>query len=145
PVLLIGCRLGVAMASQASHCLAQPAAALIGWAPVLQGKLQLSGMLRVNKLARMQRPDAAGNDPKTRWAAGEPAMLGGYPVSATLAEELDAFDATRPPRAARALLIDVRLAAGDESVAPSEPLRKRVAAWCEHDVQAEAQAVAGSG
>src|SRR5690606_34114324 len=47
PLVLIGCRLGVALAVHASTMLPRPLAGLVGWAPVLQGRAQLSGMLRM--------------------------------------------------------------------------------------------------
>src|SRR5690606_25017004 len=105
PLLLIGCRLGAALAVETSRMLPEPAAALIGWAPLLQGKQQLSGMLRADKVSRMQKGDATGTpDPKALWAAGECAWLGGYPLSAVLAEQLEALDTTAPPDATRAML-----------------------------------------
>lgn len=146
PLLLIGCRLGVALAVEASHTLPEPAAALIGWAPLLQGKQQLSGMLRADKVSRMQKSDAAGTpEPKVLWVAGECAWLGGYPVSAALAEQLETLDAAAAPKAARATLIDVRVLVGDEPVAPTEPLKKRGESWTGQGVPTEVQAVPGAG
>ena len=146
PLLLIGCRLGAALAVETSHSLAEPAVALIGWAPLLQGKQQLSGMLRADKVSRMQKSDAAGTpEPKVLWAAGECAWLGGYPVSAALAEQLEALDATAVPKAACATLIDVRVPVGEEPVAPTEPLMKRGESWTAHGVPTEVQAVPGAG
>lgn len=146
PLLLIGCRLGAALAVETSRTLAEPAATLIGWAPLLQGKQQLSGMLRADKVSRMQKSDAAGTpEPKALWAAGECAWLGGYPVSAALAEQLEALDATAVPKAACATLIDVRVPVGEEPVAPTEPLKKRGESWTAHGVPTEVQAVPGAG
>jgi len=146
PLLLVGCRLGVAMAVETSRALPEPAVALIGWAPLLQGKQQLSGMLRADKVSRMQKSDAAGTpEPKALWAAGECAWLGGYPVSAALAEQLEALDATAAPNAARAALIDVRVPVGDEPVAATEPLKKRGESWTGQGVPSEVQAVPGAG
>lgn len=146
PLLLIGCRLGASLAVETSRTLAEPAVALIGWAPLLQGKQQLSGMLRADKVSRMQKSDAAGApEPKALWAAGECAWLGGYPVSAALAEQLEALDATAVPKAACATLIDVRVPVGEEPVAPTEPLKKRGESWTAHGVPTEVQAVPGAG
>lgn len=146
PLLLIGCRLGVALAVETSRALPEPAAALIGWAPLLEGKQQLSGMLRADKVSRMQKSDAAGApEPKTLWSAGECAWLGGYPVSAALAEQLEALDATAVPKAACATLIDVRVPVGEEPVAPTEPLKKRCESWTSHGVRTDVQAVPGAG
>lgn len=146
PLLLIGCRLGVALAVETSRTLAEPAAALIGWAPLLQGKQQLSGMLRADKVSRMQKSDAAGApEPRALWAAGECAWLGGYPVSAALAEQLEALDATAAPHAVRATLIDVRVPVGEELVAPTEPLKKRGESWIGRGVPTAVQAVPGAG
>jgi exosortase A-associated hydrolase 2 len=145
PLLLLGCRLGVGLAVQASHALRRPAAAMVGWAPLLQGKLQLSGMLRVDKLSRGQRPpDRSGDDPRTRWSAGEAAVLGGYLVSPTLADELQTFDASKAPRARRAALIELRLAAGDGRLEPSEALRKRGSEWAAQGVPTDLQALPGA-
>jgi len=146
PLLLIGCRLGVALAVETSRTLPEPAAALIGWAPLLQGKQQLSGMLRADKVSRMQKSDAAGTpEPKALWAAGECAWLGGYPVSAALAEQLESLDASAPPNAARTVLIDVRVPVGDEPVSPTEPLKKRGESWTGQGVATTVQAVPGAG
>ncbi len=146
PLILIGCRLGVALAAQLTHDLSRPAAALIGWAPVLQGRAQLSGLLRAASVSRTQSVDTPGSDDaRSRWAAGETAMLAGYPVSPVLAEQLEAFDAARAPRVASVTLIDVRLPVGDVPVAPSEALRKRAAAWAAQGVATEVRAVAGAG
>jgi exosortase A-associated hydrolase 2 len=146
PLILIGCRLGVALAAQLTHDLSEPAAALIGWAPVLQGRAQLSGLLRAASVSRMQRADAAGpDDARSRWAAGQTAVLAGYSVSPMLAEQLEAFDAARAPRVGSVTLIDVRMPVGDVPVSPSEALRKRAAAWAEQGVPTEVRAVAGAG
>lgn len=145
PLVLVGCRLGVALAAQSSHDLAHPAAALVGWAPVLQGRAQLSGLLRAAALARSQRAEAGEAEPRTRWAAGQVAMLGGYPVSPALAEELEAFDARRAPHAVRVTLIDVRVPVGEGPVTASEALRKRAQAWNDAGTPAEVMAVAGAG
>ncbi|HRO60522.1 MAG TPA: alpha/beta hydrolase, partial [Burkholderiaceae bacterium] len=145
PLVLIGCRLGVALASQASQTLRSPAATLIGWAPLLQGKQQLSGMLRADKMARMSRPQIAGEDPKTCWAEGRIAMLGGYPVSAVLATQLESFDASAAPRAARASLFELRAAVGDIALQPSDALRRRADDWTAQGTPTEALAFTGPG
>lgn len=146
PLLLIGCRLGAALAAETSRTLPEPAAALIGWAPLLQGKQQLSGMLRADKVSRMQKSDAAAiPEPRALWAAGECAWLGGYPVSAALAEQLEALDATAAPKTARATLIDVRVPVGEEAVVPTEPLKKRGESWSDHGVPTTVHAVPGAG
>lgn len=146
PLILIGCRLGVALAVETSRALPMPAVALIGWAPVFQGRQQLSAMLRADKVAWMQRTDGAlESEPKALWAAGESAWLGGYPISAALASQLEALDAGSPPNAASATLIDVRVAVGEAPVAPTEPLRKRGADWSEQGVATRVHAVPGAG
>lgn len=146
PLLLIGCRLGVGLAVETSRALSEPAAALIGWAPLLQGKQQLSGMLRADKVARMQKSGSdSAAEPRALWAAGECAWLGGYPVSAALAGQLEALDGTTPPKAACATLIEVRLPTGDEPVAPTGPLGTRGESWSAEGVPTDVQAVAGAG
>lgn len=143
PLVLIGCRLGAALAARVSHVLPRRPAALVAWAPVLQGRQQLSAMLRAASVARMQRPDSAGADPKALWAQGRIATVAGYPLSPTLAEQLEALDATGVPAVARAVLFDLRAAIGGGAVAPSETLARRAAAWAEQGVPTEARAVAG--
>lgn len=143
PLVLIGCRLGAALALRLTHDLPAPVAALIGWAPVLQGKSQLSGMLRAAAVARSQRPDSGGPDARAIWASGQAAPLTGYPVSSVLAAQLEALDASAAPRAQRATLFDLRLPIGDDPVSPSEALRRRVATWTEQGVPSEAVAIAG--
>ncbi|TXL65969.1 serine aminopeptidase domain-containing protein [Zeimonas arvi] len=146
PLLLIGCRLGVALAVETTRTLPEPAAALVGWAPVLQGKQQLSAMLRAERIARMQKAgDTYATDPRALWAAGQPAWLGGYPISPALAEELEALDAAAPPNVARATLIDVRVPVGSEPVSPAEPLMKRGESWTAQNVPTRVQAVPGAG
>ena len=143
PLVLLGCRLGAALAARVSHDLSRRPTALVAWAPVLQGRQQLSAMLRAASVARMQRPDDAGTDPKTLWAQGRVAMLAGYPLSPTLAEQLEALDATGVPAAATAVLFDLRAAVDDEPVTPSEALARRAAAWTAQGVRTVARAVAG--
>jgi exosortase A-associated hydrolase 2 len=146
PLLLIGCRLGVALAVETSRALPEPAAALIGWAPVFQGKQQLSAILRADKVARMHKADAAqAAQARALWAAGRPAWLGGYPISAALTEELEALNATAPPNAVRATLIDVRVPVGHEPVVPIEPLKKHGDSWAADGVVTTVQAVPGAG
>lgn len=143
PLVLIGCRLGAALAVRVSHALERKPAAFVAWAPVLQGKQQLSAMLRAANIARMQRPDGAGVDPKALWAQGQVATLAGYPFSSALAEQLDALDATGVPAVPRAVLFDLRVPVDGDAVAPSEPLSRRAVAWSERGVPTEARAVAG--
>lgn len=143
PLALIGCRLGAALAVQASHALERRLAAFVAWAPVLQGKQQLSAMLRASNIARMQRPDAAGLDPKALWARGQVATLAGYPVSRALADQLEGLDATGAPAAASATLLDVRMPIDGEAATPSEQLARRAAAWSGQGVPTVACAVAG--
>lgn len=144
PLVLIGCRLGAALAAQASRQLELEVASVIGWAPVLQGRAQLSAMLRAANIARMQRPGAAGEDPKASWAAGRVAVLGGYPVSAALAAQIEALDAGAAPHATRSALFELRVPVGDGAVQPSEALVKRAAAWTAQGVPTTARAIAGA-
>lgn len=143
PLVLVGCRLGAALAARVSHDLSRKPEALVAWAPVLQGRQQLSAMLRAASIARMQRPDDAGADPKTLWAQGRVAPVAGYPLSPTLAEQLEALDASGAPAATRAVLFDVRAAVDDKPVTPSEALVRRAAAWTGQGVPTVARAVAG--
>ncbi len=143
PMVLIGCRLGAALSVRVSHELERRPAAFVAWAPVLQGKQQLSAMLRAASIARMQRPDAAGVDPKSLWAQGQVATLAGYPLSGALAEQLEALDATGVPAAPRAVLFDMRAPVDGEAIAPSEAVVRRAVAWSERGVPTEARAVAG--
>ncbi len=144
PLVLIGCRLGAALAARVSHDLPRRPAALVAWAPVLQGRQQLSAMLRAASIARMQRPDDAGADPKTLWAQGGIATVAGYPLSPALAGQLEALDATGAPAVERAVLFDLRTTVDDsQALTPSEPLAKRAAAWTDQGVHSVAHAVAG--
>jgi exosortase A-associated hydrolase 2 len=140
-IVLIGCRLGAALAAKASGGLARQAALLVGWAPQLQGGQQLNGLLRAAKISRMNRPQAP--DPKALWAAGEVAWLAGYPVSATLADQLSALDATSAPRAERAVLFELRSVQDDATLHVSEGLRRRAEAWAGQGVPTRALALRG--
>lgn len=142
PVVLIGCRLGVALAAKASASLERPSVLLVGWAPLLQGSQQLNGMLRAAKIARMTRPETP--DPKTLWAAGEVAWLAGYPISPVLAGQLGALDATAAPRVERAALFELRSADVDAEVPTSDALRHRAAEWARQSVPTEAMALRGT-
>lgn len=143
PLVLIGCRLGAALAARVSHDLSRRPDALIAWAPVLQGRQQLSAMLRAASIARMQRPDDAGADPKSLWAQGKVTTVGGYPLSPALAGQLEGLDATDLPAVARAVLVDLRAGVDGEAVTPSDPLTRRAAAWTAQGVPTIARAVAG--
>jgi len=141
PVILIGCRLGVALAAKASECLVRPARLLVGWAPLLQGSQQLGGLLRAAKIARTTRPDAL--DPKAQWAAGELAWLAGYPISPLLAQELGALDATGVPRLQGAVLLELRALPDETRPIASEASRRRAESWTQQGVSTEAIALAG--
>lgn len=146
PLVLIGCRLGVALAVHASRRLMQPAAALIGWAPLLQGRTQLSGLLRAANVARFQQPDIGEPDARSSWSAGRTANLGGYPISPSLASQLEALDATNhAPRAMHATLIEVRQSIGKEPVSASAALTKSAVAWSEQGTSTDVLAVEGAG
>ena len=144
PLLLIGCRLGATLAAHASHDLPRTPATLIGWAPVLQGKTQLSGLLRAAMLVRTQRSDSSEPDARTQWKAGRTALVGGYPVSPALAAQLDALGTAQAPLVGRASLFDVRLPVGEDAVVPTEALRRCAAAWTTDGVPTEASAIAGA-
>ncbi len=143
PLILVGCRLGAALAVHASHLLAHPPASLVAWAPVLQGKTQLSAMVRAARVAAMQGAGSGNEDPHAVWASGKAAMVGGYPVSAELATQLDSFDATRPPKAGRATLIDIRLAVGAQAPKAPQALLARASEWSEQGVPTDVRIVAG--
>jgi exosortase A-associated hydrolase 2 len=144
PLVLIGCRLGAALAARVSHHLARRPAALVAWAPVLQGRQQLSSMLRAASVARMQRPDDAGADPKALWAQGRIATVAGYPVSPVLAGQLEALDATAVPAVTSAVLFDLRAVVDDRgAVTPSDAVTRRAAAWTDQGVSCSVHAVAG--
>lgn len=143
PLLLIGCRLGVGLACALSEKLPRPAAGIVGWAPVLQGKAQLSTMLRAARFAQKQRPDTGEPDPASAWAQGLPAVLGGYEISAELASELDAFAVRSAPAVPRVSFVEVRSGTEGEPVEPSPGLKKRVEGWSESGIDVELQAIAG--
>lgn len=143
PLALVGCRLGAALAVRASHELRRRPAALVAWAPVLQGRQQLSAMLRAASIARMQRPDDAGVDPKPLWAQKRIATIAGYPMSSVLAEQLEALDGTDAPAAGRAVLFDLRAPVDGQTAIVSEALAKRATAWSGQGVPTAARAVAG--
>ncbi len=139
PVVLIGSRLGVALAAAASTLLPAPVALLIGWAPLLQGRQQLNGLLRAAKIARASRPDVP--DPKLLWTAGKHAWLAGYPISSILAEELQSLDATAAPNVECATLFEVRGLSDERGRVASEAMNRRAAAWTEQGVPTEAVAL----
>lgn len=143
PLVLVGCRLGAALAARVSHDLSRRPDTLVAWAPVLQGRQQLSAMLRAASIARTQRPDDTGADPKSLWAQGRVATVGGYPLSPTLAGQLEALDATGLPAVAGAVLVDLRAGIDGEAVTPSDALTRRAAAWTAQGVRTIARAVAG--
>lgn len=144
PLVFIGCRLGAALAARTSRVLDRPVDLLVGWAPLWKGAQQLSGLLRAARMARLTRAqgsDATPADPKGCWARGASARLAGYPVSARLAAELDALDATEAPRARRAALFDVRAFGPEDAGAPGDALRARADAWSQRGVATDARAV----
>jgi exosortase A-associated hydrolase 2 len=143
PLVLIGCRLGAALAVRLSHDLWRRPSALVAWAPVLQGRQQLTALLRVASIARMQWPDVDGTDPKTLWSQGRVATIAGYPFSPALAEQLEALDAIGAPAVERAVLFELRPAAGGDPVTPSDAMARRATAWTEQGVPTTIRAVAG--
>lgn len=143
PVVLFGCRLGVALAVELTRRAPESALAVVGWAPVLQGRMQLSAMLRAAKIAQQRRPGTDDGDAKAVWAEGRIAHLAGYPISPALAAQLERLDASAPPRVRAATLIDVRLPQATGVVEPSEALQTRAARWREQGVEVETLAVEG--
>lgn len=145
PVLLLGCRLGVALAAALTQRSLVPVHALIGWAPVLQGRAQLSSLLRASKLAQARKDDAAANDPKARWARGETSVLAGYPISPELASGLEQLGASAlAPRVAAATLIEVRPPLSQGTVSPSEGLENRARSWRTAGIDVDVLAVEGA-
>lgn len=145
PIVLCACRLGVALAAELTHRVPEASIeALVGWAPLLQGRAQLSALQRAAKIAAGRRPGAERVDAKAEWTSGRIAFLGGYPISPALAEQLDRLDATAAPRVRAATLIDVRPPAPEGTVSPSEALRNRARAWQESGVAVEVLVVEGA-
>lgn len=144
PVVLFACRLGVALAAELTQRMPGATSALVGWAPLLQGRMQLSAMLRAAKIAQGRRAGADSVDARAAWAAGDIAFLGGYPISPTLAGQLERLDASAAPRVRAATLVDVRPPSPEAAVAPSEALQRRAEAWREQGVEVALVAVEGS-
>lgn len=140
-LVLIGCRLGVALAVKASEMLANPAELLVGWAPLLHGSQQLHGLLRAARFAWGSRFGAP--DPRACWAGGERAWLAGYPVSPTLAQQLDALETPNAPRVKRATLIELRNVTDESELDASEVMRRRAQAWNQAGVDTNAMALRG--
>lgn len=145
PVLLLGCRLGVALAAALTRRSAVPVRALIGWAPVLQGRVQLSALLRASKLSQTRNGDAAASDPRAGWTQGETSFLAGYPISPQLASSLEQLDASvSAPRVAAATLIEVRPPLSQSALAPSEGLENRARSWRAAGIDVDVLAVEGA-
>lgn len=145
PLVLVGCRLGVGLAVCATQSLEVPIAGLVGWAPVLEGKQQLSAMLRVARVARMQRASTDDADPKAAWAAGDIVDLGGYPISPALARGLESLSGLEAPRARRTSLLEVRVAVDGTPLEVSPLLRERARVWSGRGTSAQVAVVAGAG
>lgn len=104
PVLLLGCRLGSALALRAADRVA--AAGVLCWAPVLEGRMQLSALTRVAAVAA----SAAGRsapDHKAAWARGETRTLAGYDIGSAMAAGLQTLSVDTAP-ACPVVLLDVR-------------------------------------
>jgi len=144
PLVLCGCRLGVALAAELTHRVPGTVDALVGWAPVLQGRMQLSALHRAAKIAGERRPGAERVDARAEWATGRIAFLGGYPVSPLLAAQLERLDATVAPRVPAATLIDVRPPVAEGVAFPSEALQGRARAWRDAGVDVDLLAVEGA-
>lgn len=138
-LVLVGCRLGVALAVKASESLVRPATLLVGWSPLLHGGQQLRDLLRVARFARGNRSGAS--DPKALWDTGECAWFGGYSVSATLARGLGALEALNTPCVEHATLIELRSALDEAAPVVSEGLRRVAQAWAHAGVSTNALAL----
>ena len=104
PVLLLGCRLGCAIALRVADRVG--AAGVLGWAPVLDGRTQLSALTRAAAVAA----SAAGRpapDHKAAWARGETRTLAGYDIGSAMAAGLQGLAVEVAP-ACPVALIDVR-------------------------------------
>lgn len=144
PIVLFGCRLGVALAVEMTHRSPNVAVALFGWAPVFLGRMQLSALMRTAKIAQRLRPGAELPDARAEWAEKRTAFLGGYPISPILAEQLERLDASAAPRVRSAALIDVRPTAAEGVPSPSQALQSRVDAWRMQGIDVEVFAVEGA-
>ena len=77
------------------------AAPLLLWQPRLSGAQQLNHLLRQRLAGELAGPGRVGSDSKAlraRWRGGETLEIGGYAVSARLAEELERSQFELPPR-----------------------------------------------
>jgi len=143
PVILVGCRLGVALAAELTRRLLFPPLALIGWAPLLKGRTQLSALLRAERIAEGRNPHRQHGGAKSAWEKGAAASLAGYPISPILAAQLEGLDASNAPRVASSTLIEVRPSPNGEGAAPSAALLAQTASWRREGIDAEVLAVEG--
>lgn len=87
----IGLRTGALLAVEAAR--RNPVAQLVLWAPVVNGEQFLTQFLRIRVAEAMGRTDAAPEttkDLRARLSAGESLEIGGYELTATMADALSA-------------------------------------------------------
>lgn len=141
PTVLLGCRLGAALAIELTHSVSLPIAGLVGWAPLLNGKAQLSMLLRAQQVAAEHR-DVASRI-RSQWAAGKIVWLSGYPFAAQLAVGLERLSGSRAPRVAQAALLDVRVPTVGGNVQPTTATARAAASWSAQGVKVRASAFEG--
>jgi exosortase A-associated hydrolase 2 len=87
-----GIRLGAILAAQLHAERGDPAAALLLWQAVADGKTHLTQFLRVRMAANMDRPELPKETTATmraQWQAGQPVEVAGYEIHPELAAAID--------------------------------------------------------
>jgi exosortase A-associated hydrolase 2 len=142
PVVLLACRLGMALALRAVRGREGRVRGVVGWAPVLSGAQQLSLLLRAQAIARIGSTGVGGRaDAHDEWASGRIVRLGGYAVAPALAAGLRSLDVRDEIPGVPVRLIELRT---DASGGASPAVGRIVEDWRSEGADAEARVVAGT-
>jgi len=122
PLWLWGHRVGALVAVEAARHLDEDCQFLF-WHPNTSGKQPLAQFLRLKTVAAMlqgaQQRGAA--ELRTALARGLSVEVAGYTLGAALAPDLEAASLSPPPRARRALFLEVQAVQADGTLPPTSP------------------------
>lgn len=145
PLWLWGHRVGALVAAGAARHLDEDCQFMF-WHPNTSGKQPLAQFLRLKTVAAMLQGAQSGGAPDLRKALvqGQNVEVAGYTLGAALALDMEAASLSPPPRARRALFLEVQAVQADGTLPPASPaIAGCIERWQAAGVPCVGQVVAG--